>query len=179
MLDHHDRIAAVGETAEHREQAFDVVEMQPRGWLVENIKRTSGGAACEFLGQLDALGLAARKSRRRLAQMDVVEADIAQGFELLPDRRHRAHELERVEHRHVQDLGDTLALVLDFERVAIVTLAGANFAGDINVGQEVHLNPDDAVTLAGLTASALNVEGKTAGPITAHPSFGQLREEFP
>src|ERR1700677_1509153 len=110
--------------------------------------------------------------------MNVVEADIAQRFELLANRRHRTHELEGVEHRHVEDLGDALAFVLDFERVAIVALAAADFAGDVNVRQEVHLDADNAVALACLAAAALDVEGKAAGPLAAHSGLGQLREEF-
>src|ERR1700675_963544 len=110
--------------------------------------------------------------------MDVVETDVTQSFEFLTYRRYRSHELKGVEHRHVEDLGDALALVLDFERVAIVALARADFAGDIYVGQEVHLDADDAVALAGLAASALDVEGETPGSVTAHPRLGKLRKQF-
>ena len=77
-----------------------------------------------------------------------------------------------------EDFGDALALVLNFERVAIVALAAAYFAGDVNVGQEMHLDADDAVALAGFAASALDVEGKASRPVAAHPRFRQLREQL-
>src|SRR5580698_2509538 len=108
--------------------------------------------------------------------MDVVEADVAQRFELLADRWHRSHELDAVEHRHIEDFGDALAFVLNLERVAIVALAAAYFAGDINVRQEVHFDADDAVALASLAAAALDVEGETAGTVAAHSGLGKLRK---
>src|SRR5580698_6735908 len=63
MLDHDNRVATVGEPAEYREQLLDVVEMQTGRGLVQDVERAARGAAREFLGQLDALGFAARKRR--------------------------------------------------------------------------------------------------------------------
>ena len=51
---------------------------------------------------------------------------------------------ERLLDRHLQDLGDVLALVVDLERLAVVALALAHLARDVDVGQEVHLDLDDA-----------------------------------
>src|ERR1700687_1746168 len=53
VLDHDNRVAAVGEAAQHREQFLDVVEMQAGSRLVKNVERTAGGAACKFLGEFD------------------------------------------------------------------------------------------------------------------------------
>ena len=41
----------------------------------------------------------------------------------------------------------------------------------------MHLDRDDAVALAGFASPTLDVEGKAAGTVAAHPRFGQLREE--
>src|SRR5260370_4124379 len=178
VLDHDYRVARVGEAAEHSEQFLDVIEMQSGRRLIQNVERAPGGAARKFLRQLDALRLTARERRRRLPEMDVIEADVAQGFELLADRRHRTEELDRIEHRHVEDVGDVLALVLDLERVSIIALAAAYLAGDVNVGQEVHLDAADAVALRRLAAAALHVERKTPRPVAAHSPFRQLREKL-
>src|SRR5712671_6980436 len=110
--------------------------------------------------------------------MDVVETDVAQGFEFLTDRRYRSHELKGVEHRHIEDLSDALALVLYFERVAVVALARTYFAGDINVGQEVHFDADDAIALTRLAASALDVEREAAGSVTPHPRLRKLSKQL-
>lgn len=60
MLDDDDAIALIDEFVQHFEQFCDIVEMQARRRLVENVERAACGAACELLGELDALGLAAR-----------------------------------------------------------------------------------------------------------------------
>src|SRR5260370_5427210 len=110
--------------------------------------------------------------------MNVIEAEGGQGLELLADRRHRTEELDRIEHRHVEDVGDVRATALDLERVSIIALAAAYLAGDVHVGQEVHLDADDAVALARLAAAALHVERKTPRPVAAHSPFRQLREKL-
>src|SRR6202012_4908314 len=71
-----------------------------------------------------------------------------------------------------------LALEQDFERLAVVALAFADVAGDVDVGQEVHLDLDDAVALAGLAAAALDVEGEAPGLVAARLRFGQAGEPF-
>jgi hypothetical protein len=64
--------------------------------------------------------------------------------------------------RHVQHVGDRLALEDDLQRLAVVALALADVAGDVDIRQEVHLDLDDAVALAGLAAATLDIEGETA-----------------
>src|SRR5271163_5328042 len=66
VLDDDNRIASVGQATEHREQLLYVVEVQPGGRLIEDVKRAAGRAARQFLRQLDALRFAARQRRRRL-----------------------------------------------------------------------------------------------------------------
>src|SRR5579864_2053037 len=112
--------------------------------LIQNVECAPRRATRKFLRQLDALRLTARERRRRLPEMDVIEADVAQGF----------------------------------ERVPIVALAAAYLAGDVNIGQEMHLDADDAVALARLAAAAFHVERKTPRPVAAHPPFRQLREKL-
>src|SRR5690606_2981208 len=55
-------------------------------------------------------------------------------------------------------------------------LALADVAGDIDVGQEVHLDLDQAVALAGLAAAALDVEAEPARAIAPRLGLRQLRE---
>ena len=71
-----------------------------------------------------------------------------------------------------------LPLNSDFQRLAVVALALADVAGDVDVGQEVHLDLDDAVALAGLAAAALDVEGEAAGLVAARLGFRQAGEPF-
>ena len=62
-------------------------------------------------GQLDALGLAAGERRRRLAEREVVEADVGQRLQDAADLRDVAEQLERFADAHGQHVGDRLALV--------------------------------------------------------------------
>ena len=72
---------------EHGEQPPDVVEVEAGRRLVEDVE----GPPCRPPGQLprelDALGLAAGERRRRLPETDVVETDLAQRLQPLPDGR--------------------------------------------------------------------------------------------
>ena len=73
---------------------------------------------------------------------------------------------------------DVLALVVDLQRLAVVALAVADVAGHVDVGQEVHLDLDHAVALAGLAAPALDVEAEAARAVAARARFRHLREQF-
>src|SRR4029450_13072394 len=52
----------------------------------------------------------------------------------------------------------------------------ADVAGDVDVGEEVHLDLQEAVALARLAAAALDVEGEAAGLVAARLAFGEARE---
>ena len=69
MFDDDDGVALVDEGVEDFEEFADVLEVQARGRFVEDVERLAGGAAGEFLGELDALRLAAAERRRLLADL--------------------------------------------------------------------------------------------------------------
>ena len=79
-----------------------------------------------------------------------------------PDGRDVLEVLHRLFDAHVEHIGDRLALVQDFERLAVVPLALALLALDVDIGEEVHLDLDEAVALAGLAPAAPDVEGEPA-----------------
>ena len=80
VLDHHDRIAQIDQPIEHVEQFGQIVEVQAGGRLVEQIERLAGVGPGKLGGQFHALGLAAGKRRRRLAEREVIEAHVAKRF---------------------------------------------------------------------------------------------------
>src|SRR5262249_56893963 len=57
--------------------------------------------------------------------------------------------------------------------------AAARLAGDVHVGQDVHLDRDDAVAGARLAAAALHVEREASGAEATRPRVRQLREQIP
>src|SRR5439155_25817746 len=105
----------------------------------------------------------ARRRGRGLAELDEVEADVVQRLQIPSQLRDLGEERERLLDRHRQDVRDRLALEADLERLAVVARALAGLAGDVDVGQEVHLDLDLAVSLAGLAAAAADVEREAAG----------------
>ena len=84
----------------------DVVEVQAGRRLVEQVERLAGVGPGQLGGQLHALGLAAGQRRRRLAERQVVEPDVAQRLQDAADLRDVVEQLERLADAHVQHVGD-------------------------------------------------------------------------
>src|SRR5512138_1546882 len=108
--------------------------------------------------------------------MDVAKSDLLQHGELVADRGYGAEELDAFLNRHLKDVGNRFALESYFQGLAVVALAFALVTLDIDVRQEVHLDLDDAIALAGLAAPALHVEGEAAGLVAARLRFRQSGE---
>ena len=72
------------------------------------------------------------------------------------------HKILGLLHRHLQHLIDVLAFVAHLQGLPVVPLALAHLAGHVDVGEEVHLNFQQAVALAGLAAPAPDIEGEAA-----------------
>jgi len=96
--------------------------------------------------------------RRLLADLDVAQPHLDQHQHFVADAGHRLEEFRGVLDGHVEHVGDRLALEMDLERLAIVALAVAHVAGDVDVGQEVHLDLDQPVAGARLAAPALTLK---------------------
>ena len=64
---------------------------------------------------------------------------------------------------HVEDVVDVLALVFDLEDGGLVTGSVTFFAGQLDVGEELHFDGDGAVAFAGVAAAAGDVEGEGSG----------------
>ena len=67
---------------------------------------------------------------------------------------------------------------MDLQRLAVVALAAADLARDVDVGQELHLDLDDPVALAVLAAAALDVEREAARTVAAHARLGHAGEQL-
>ena len=132
--------------------------MQPRGGLVEHVHGAPRGDLCQFGGQLHTLGLAARQRGGRLAQADVIEPHVVQRLQAAAQALDGGEELHGLLNAHIQHVVDGLALVVHVEGLAVVALAPAHLARHIHVGQEVHLDGDGAVALAGFAPPTLHVE---------------------
>ena len=138
----------------------------------------AGRDLAELRGELDALRLAARERRRRLAELDVVEADVVQRLQPPAQLRDLGEEGERLLDRHLEHVRDRLALEAHLQRLLVVAVPVAGLAGHVDVGQEVHLDLDRPVALARLAAAAADVEGEAARLVAAHLRLGRERVEL-
>ena len=138
----------------------------------------AGGPLGQLAGQLHPLGLAARQGGGGLAQAHVAQAHVHQGLHVAGDGGLVGEELEGVGAGHVQHVGDVAALEVDLEGVAVVAAALAHLAGHVHVGQEVHLDLDGAVALAGVAAAPADVEGEPAGHVSTHLRLRGAGEEL-
>src|SRR5512147_1046497 len=68
---------------------------------------------------------------------------------------------------------NVLALIANGEHLRLVTRAFALFADEFDVGEELHLDGNGAVALAGFAASAGDVEGEVSSREAAFLRFGQ------
>src|SRR5256712_13010423 len=79
---------------------------------------------------------------------------------------------------HPEHRGDGLALVVDPEGLAVVALAAADLAGDVHVGEELHLDLDDPVAGARFAASSFHVEREPPRGVATQSRLGYRREEL-
>src|SRR5437588_1214830 len=178
VLDDNDAVTGVDEALENVEQPLDVGEVQAGGGLVEDVEGATGGNLGELGGELDGLGLAAGERGGGLAEADVAESDGVEGLEPAPDLGDVLEEREGFLDGHGEDVGDAPSLEADLERLAVVAASVTLLAGDVDVGQEVHLDLDLAVAAADLAAPALDVEAEAPGLVAARAGLVRLREEI-
>ena len=133
---------------------------------------------CSSLASLTRCASPPDRVGRRLAQPDVAEPDVDEGAQVPGDRRDGGEELGGLLDRHVEDLGDRLALVVHLEGLPVVPGALAHLARDVDVRQEVHLDLHRAVAGARLAAAALDVEREPARQVAAHLRLGGLGEQL-
>src|SRR5688572_21267765 len=179
VLDHEDRVAQVGQAVEHVEEVLDVGEVQAGGRLVEDVERVAGGVLAELRREFHPLRLAAGELRARLADLHVREADVVERLQQAVDDGEVLKEVHRLFNLHRQHFGDGLAAVVDLQRLGVVARAVADFAVDVDVGEEVHLDALGALALTGFAAAALDVEAETPGLVAADLRLARLREDLP
>jgi hypothetical protein len=75
VLDNDDGISGIEETIKLFHELRHIERVQARGRLVEYVKSFATLRTLQFSSQFDALGLAPRELRRRLAQPDVSQTN--------------------------------------------------------------------------------------------------------
>ena len=175
---HHEHgVAGSNQSLEHCQQLPHIGHVEAGRRFVEDVERFAGGAFGQFAGELHPLRLAAGEGGGGLAEMEVVEADITERFQLAGDIGGIGKERAGLADLHAEQIGDIFSLPAHFERVAGKSRATANFTGHPHIGEEIHIEPHRAISLAGLAAAAGHVEAEAARLPAPLLRFGEHREE--
>src|SRR5207247_10174795 len=95
-----------------------------------------------------------------------------------PNTRERLKDLDGLLDRHVRHFSDVFSAEVKIRRLAVVARSVTDRTRHLYVGQELHLDLDITLALAGLAAAALHIEGEAAGLVAAQPRFRDRREHL-
>ena len=140
------------------------------------------------------MGFSAGEGVEGLAEAEVVEAEVGEGAEGVENfcflggflcrgagdggGGAGSEEPDRFRDSEVEDVGDGFPLVGELESGAGVAGAVALGAGEVEVGEELHLDLFEAVAPASFAASGARVEGKVSGGESGEGAVGAGGKEF-
>ncbi len=138
VLHHQDGVADVAQLVQDADQPSGVARMQPDGRLVEHVAGAHQ-ARSQTSGELDALRLAAGERGREAVEGQVIEADVVQELEPLPDldqdllgdggffrrKLQRIEEGQRLGDVHAHDIVNVTLAYADRERLFAQARAAA------------------------------------------------------
>ena len=177
VLDDEDSVAGIDEPLEDDEELADVGHVEPGRRLVEDVERPPRRAFGELAGELHPLGFAPGECRGGLAEMEVIEAHIAERLELAGDVGGIGEQRPRVADLHPEEVGDVLPLPAHLEGVTGEPGSATSFASHPDIGEEVHVEPHRAVPLAGLAPPPGDVEAESPCLPATRLRIGEHREE--
>src|SRR3990172_2775311 len=129
--------------------------------------------------QLEALRFPAGKRGSGLPEAEIAEADLLENLQAVDDLVHAGEKLQRLANRHAENFVDVFLAEADIEHGALKARAAAFLAQQLDVGQELHLDGDGAVALAGFAAASGDIEGKVAGTEAAAFGLRSGGKDFP
>src|SRR5690349_4600139 len=110
--------------------------------------------------------------------MDITKTDVVQRVELLIDARLVLEKCECILDCEIENVSDRQSAKAHLECLAVVSLALAHVARDVDVGKKMHLDFHESIAFTCFAASALHVERKTTGTISANFCFGHFSEQL-
>lgn len=178
VFDDDDRIADIDQAVEDLEKFGDIFEVESSGGFIEEVEGFAGGGSCQFSGKFDALGLASAEGGCGLAEGDVFETDIAEGFEDMANFGDIEEEFVGLSDLHFEDIVDGVTLIAHAEDFLGEAFSLAGFAGDPDIGEEVHFDFDLSEAFTFLAATAGNIEAEVAWGEAADEGIRDLGEEL-
>lgn len=192
MLDDEEGVTGIDEFLEDGEEVLDVGEMETGGGFVED-EELSGFGRCggrgEELAEFEALGLAAGEGVEWLAELEVAETDLDEGREEFDNllmalgvggRQAGGFcvKVDGIDDGEMEDVVDGFSEIVEIQGGGFVTLAVAIGAGDVEVGEELHLDFFKAVSGATVAAAGPGVEGEEASGQLANLGLGCAGEKL-
>ena len=162
MFYHYHCVAFIHKAVEHVEKYLNILKMQSCGRLIENKHRVARTLASKLGSKLHTLAFSSRQCTRWLSELDVSKPYILQHLYLLENCRNGFKKLHGLIYRHVENVGNRFSLEAHLKRFTVVALSAAGLTRHEHIGEEIHLHSVVAVSLARLTASALDVKGESA-----------------
>ena len=106
VLDHDDGVAKIDQPLQHFEQLGEIVEVQAGRRFIEQVQRAARVGTRQFGGEFHALGFAAGERGGRLAEREIIEADIAERLQDAADFGDVFEQLHRFAAGHVEHVAD-------------------------------------------------------------------------
>src|SRR5690625_4046711 len=139
--------ATVRQALQHGQQGAHVQRVQSDTRLVED-EDGVGLVAVQLGGKLEPLCLAAGQGRGVLAEREITQAQVRQRLQPPPLLGDVADGVQRLGHRESEQVGQRQAVTPDLLGLWGIAGAAAVRAGDVDVGQELHVEGDLAGALA-------------------------------
>src|SRR5215813_7424749 len=89
------------------------------------------------------------------------------------DLRNVAQHPQGICNCRIEQIGNRQSFVLDRQRLAVITLAMADFTCHVDVGEETHFDFAKAVSLTCLASAAFDIEAKTSRFVPPGSGFRQ------
>ena len=185
VLDHDRGVARADQSVQHLDQFLDVRHVQPDRRLIEHVEgvaRPRARTASDLIAylrqlghELDALSLAARERRARLAERQVAEAHVLEQPEGVVHAAMCGKEARRIIDVHGEHIADAGVAPAYRERLGVEAPPAAHITQHLDIGQEAHLDGAHALPRARFAAAAGGVEREAAGAVAAHPGLGGSR----
>ena len=153
--------------------------MKSRSRFVQNIDRLAGSTLAQLRRQLDSLCLTAGQLGGRLSQADIGKSYIVECRNLPVYGGHIFKEFHCLLDRHIEDIIDAFPFIFDLQRFPVIALAAADLTRHIDIRQEMHLDLDDTVAGARLTAPAFFIEAETSFIVAFCLGIRRCRKQIP
>jgi hypothetical protein len=160
------------------EQCHDVGKMQAGGGFVEQKQRATFRRLGEVGREFQPLGLARGERAGRLAELQIIEADVNQLFETSLYFRLTAKEAKSLPGRHGKNIRNAFAAVFDGQDLLAVAGAVALTTFLLHVRHKLHVDREETLALTGAAAAGFDIEAEMAGGVVVRAGLDGFGEDL-